>query len=241
MTAGNSARAQAARLAARHRARTIKTAIGAGAAGAATVGMLTSSLTGALLAGAATAIVGAATARTRPTQASAWSKGAEGEEATAALLDPLRLRGWTVLHDRAIPGTRANLDHLLISPTGAVVVVDSKRWRRNWTVTTTPDGRLMCGPRPQDRDTASLAFEAGRVAQALCVPIHRIIAVHGARVPASPLRLPHPSGPITVTAAQTLPALLHGLPTRHTIHPQLIAQRAEAAFPPYNPHTNQRR
>lgn len=234
MTAGGSARAMAARLAARHRARTIKTTISAGAAGAAAVGLLTSSLTGALLGGAVTAILGAATARTRPTHAGAWSKGAEGEEATAAILTPLALPGWTVLHDRAIPGTRANLDHLVVSPTGAVVVIDSKRWRRDWAVTATPDGRLMCGPRPQDRDVASIAFEANRVASTLRVPVHRIIAVHGAHIPAGPLRLRHPSGQITVTAAHALPALLRALPGGATTDPRLLAQRAELDFPPYN-------
>ena len=57
-----------------------------------------------------------------------WLRGSAGEQATAALLDRLPRHRWTVLHDRALPGTRANVDHVVIGPTG-VWVVDSKAYR----------------------------------------------------------------------------------------------------------------
>ena len=41
---------------------------------------------------------------------------------------PLRRRGWAVLHDLAIPGWPANIDHLAIGP-GGVPVIDSKHYR----------------------------------------------------------------------------------------------------------------
>jgi hypothetical protein len=40
----------------------------------------------------------------------AWRRGAAGERRTARLLAPLEREGWVVLHDLAIPGSRANLD-----------------------------------------------------------------------------------------------------------------------------------
>jgi hypothetical protein len=40
----------------------------------------------------------------------AWRRGATGERRTARLLAPLERRGWVVLHDLAIPGSRANID-----------------------------------------------------------------------------------------------------------------------------------
>ncbi|WP_406436587.1 NERD domain-containing protein [Streptomyces sp. NBC_01613] len=43
----------------------------------------------------------------RPTHSS-WAKGAAGEQATARLLARLGRRGYTVLHDRTVPGSRAN-------------------------------------------------------------------------------------------------------------------------------------
>jgi hypothetical protein len=40
----------------------------------------------------------------------AWRRGAAGERRTARLLGPLQRQGWAVLHDLAVPGSRANLD-----------------------------------------------------------------------------------------------------------------------------------
>jgi hypothetical protein len=48
----------------------------------------------------------------------AWRRGAAGERRTARLLGPLERQGWAVLHDLAVPGSRANLDHLAIGPGG---------------------------------------------------------------------------------------------------------------------------
>jgi hypothetical protein len=51
-----------------------------------------------------------------------------GERRTARLLGPLKQHGWAILHDLAVPGSRANIDHLVIGP-GGVFVVDSKQYR----------------------------------------------------------------------------------------------------------------
>ena len=48
----------------------------------------------------------------------AWRCGAAGERRTARLLGPLERHGWAILHDLALPGSRANLDHLVIGPGG---------------------------------------------------------------------------------------------------------------------------
>lgn len=56
-----------------------------------------------------------------------WRRGAEGEERTAARLEALlHGRGVVLVHDRRIPGSRANIDHLAIGP-GGVTVIDTKR------------------------------------------------------------------------------------------------------------------
>lgn len=52
----------------------------------------------------------------------AWVTGAEGEERTASYLDPLAAEGFVVFHDRKIPMSRANVDHIVIGPTGVFVV-----------------------------------------------------------------------------------------------------------------------
>ena len=56
-----------------------------------------------------------------------WERGADGEVATAMVLQGLPT-GWVVLHDLHWPGRRfANIDHVVIGPPG-VFVVDSKNW-----------------------------------------------------------------------------------------------------------------
>lgn len=58
----------------------------------------------------------------------AWSTGAVGEEAVGRRLDQVASDRIRVLHDRRIPGTRANIDHLVVTG-DAVWVVDAKRYR----------------------------------------------------------------------------------------------------------------
>ncbi len=56
-----------------------------------------------------------------------WQIGAVGEERVGARLKKLEPFGVVTLNDRKIPGSRANIDHLVISPWG-VWVIDSKRY-----------------------------------------------------------------------------------------------------------------
>lgn len=63
-----------------------------------------------------------------PQSIKAWDKGADGEQHVGRILDRLasedKIR---VLHDRRVPGSRANIDHIAIAPTG-VWVIDSKNY-----------------------------------------------------------------------------------------------------------------
>jgi hypothetical protein len=62
-----------------------------------------------------------------PQTTKAWERGAVGEEKVGRVLDDLVGPDVQVLHDRRIPGSRANLDHLAIAP-GGVFVIDAKRY-----------------------------------------------------------------------------------------------------------------
>ncbi|HLY13318.1 MAG TPA: nuclease-related domain-containing protein [Candidatus Limnocylindrales bacterium] len=55
----------------------------------------------------------------------AWGDGARGEELLGQVL--AEMPGIVVLHDRRMPRTRANIDHIVIGPAG-VFVVDAKRY-----------------------------------------------------------------------------------------------------------------
>lgn len=58
----------------------------------------------------------------------AWAQGAVGEELLGASLDTLASDGMAILHDRRIPGSKANIDHIAITRRG-IWVVDAKRYK----------------------------------------------------------------------------------------------------------------
>jgi len=63
-----------------------------------------------------------------PQSTAAWAKGARGEELLGKRLDGLAEQGVRALHDRRIPPTKANIDHIAVSPAG-VFVIDAKRYK----------------------------------------------------------------------------------------------------------------
>jgi hypothetical protein len=63
-----------------------------------------------------------------PQSTRAWAQGAVGEERVGARLDALASSGVVALHDRRMPDSRANIDHLAVTSTGAWVI-DATRYR----------------------------------------------------------------------------------------------------------------
>ena len=63
-----------------------------------------------------------------PQSTQAWAIGATGEEVLAKRLDKLTSKGLYLLHDRRIPGSKANIDHLAVGPAG-VFVIDAKLYQ----------------------------------------------------------------------------------------------------------------
>ena len=57
-----------------------------------------------------------------------WAQGAIGEERLGARLDAASSDSLAVLHDRRIPGSKANIDHIAVTP-GGVWVIDAKRYK----------------------------------------------------------------------------------------------------------------
>lgn len=56
-----------------------------------------------------------------------WSTGADGEARVGAQLDSIASDSIRVLHDRRIRGSKANIDHLAVTPAG-VWVIDTKKY-----------------------------------------------------------------------------------------------------------------
>jgi hypothetical protein len=122
--------------------------------------------------------------RFRPTgDTLAWRRGAQGERRTARVLAPLERQGYQLFHDLAIPGSAANVDHLVVGPTG-VFVIDSKRYRGHLHYSA---GRLWHGRRALDRTLATLWWEATQVAETLGLGpdlhVYPVLCIHVARLP----------------------------------------------------------
>lgn len=60
-----------------------------------------------------------------PQSTRAWARGSQGEQELAQTL--AELEGVRVLNDRRVPGTRGNIDHIVVAAAG-VFVVDAKRY-----------------------------------------------------------------------------------------------------------------
>jgi hypothetical protein len=168
--------------------------------------------------------------RFRPSpDASAWQRGAAGERRSARLLDPLARHGWVVLHDLALPGSQANLDHLVIGP-GGVFVIDSKQYRGRLQLD--PSGRLWHGRHPLAPTLRAADFEADQAARVLPDPgvaVVPIVAVHGVPVPWGKVV----TDGVPVVAARRLPSMLRALPA--VLGPERVAWLADQARVRFHP------
>jgi hypothetical protein len=132
------------------------------------------------LAGLAVAALVGWRLRFRPSeQARSWRRGAHGERRTARLLDRLTRDGHMVFHDLAVPGSDANLDHLVIGPTG-VFVIDSKQWTGQ--VYQTTDGLAWHNHYRLDRTLDTVRWEAETVSRLLGTRATALVCVHSAQV-----------------------------------------------------------
>ena len=112
-----------------------------------------------------------------PQHESRWARGAGGEELVEQALTKRR-PDLPVLHDRRILGSRANIDHIAIAPSG-VWVIDTKRYKGALRVTKPWFGKptLRVAGRDQTKLVDGLAKQVERVAAAMAdlgleAPLH---------------------------------------------------------------------
>ncbi|WP_182884020.1 nuclease-related domain-containing protein [Microbispora sp. H10949] len=164
-----------------------------------------------------------------------WRRGALGERRTARRLRLLSTLGYAVLHDRRLPHGRANVDHLVIGPTG-VFVLDSKQWRPDAHVRRARGG-VRRGRVFTDADTRALIYEARAVSRALTaaygarVEAVPILAVHGPHVPRKGITLS--SGTHVLRPSLLATWILRYGPRLDRDEVTRLQQAAERAFPPY--------
>jgi hypothetical protein len=119
-----------------------------------------------------------------PQSTRAWAVGSNGESLLGKQLNGLRDDGIAVLHDRRIPGSRANIDHIAISPSG-VFVVDAKNYTGRVRLVDrggffAHDYRLYVGSRDRTKlvaglDAQTAAARAALGADGADVPIWRAL------------------------------------------------------------------
>ena len=107
-----------------------------------------------------------------PQSTQAWRKGGVGEQKVGARFSKV---GDTViaLHDRCVPGSRANIDHIVIGPSG-VFVVDTKRYagakialRRSGGFLSPYREQLVVGGRDQAKMVEAMEWQVSAVRTAL--------------------------------------------------------------------------
>ena len=106
-----------------------------------------------------------------PQSTKAWAKGSEGERKLAAhLLQTVGDRA-VMLHDRRIPGSRANIDHLIVAAS-AIWIVDAKSYKgkveqRDVGGWLKKDSRLYVNGRDQTKLVGGLAKQIDAVLAAI--------------------------------------------------------------------------
>lgn len=129
-----------------------------------------------------------------PQRVQAWEKGARGEEAIGTFLDQQAAAGgYRTLHDRRIPGTKANIDHIVIAPSG-VYVIDAKNYRGMVTIErqggwlSKESATLRVGSRNCTSLVAGVQWQVGVVRNALAaqfseIPVRGMLAFYAAEWP----------------------------------------------------------
>ncbi|KOU43266.1 nuclease-related domain-containing protein [Streptomyces sp. WM6378] len=141
---------------------------------------------------------------------STWATGAAGERRTRWILAPLVWCGlgrWAVLHDRQVPRSRANLDHIVLGACGPVYV-DTKTWKSKKSKVHLRSGKLWYGNHSQKDSLDTVLWEASRVAEVLGHHVQAVVAVHYAPVPPGGLI----SQGVTIIQSSELRRFLRALP-----------------------------
>jgi hypothetical protein len=178
------------------------------------------------LAGLAAAVLVGWRLRFRPSeQARTWRRGGQGERRTARLLDRLTRDGYVVFHDLAVPGSDANLDHLVIGRSG-VFVIDTKQWTGQ--VRQGADGLVWHNHYRLDRTLEMVRWEAERVGRLLGTRAAALLCVHGAHIEGDGLD----TQGVAIVPAQLLRSALGNDPVLSDADVELLATAARRRLRP---------
>lgn len=111
----------------------------------------------------------------------AWATGAQGERRVAESLELAAAEGVIALHDRKVPGSKANIDHIAVGPTG-VYVIDAKKYSgkletRDVGGLFRTDQRLFIAGRDRTKLVLAMEWQVAAVAKVVgdATPVHAIL------------------------------------------------------------------
>ncbi|MEU8265890.1 nuclease-related domain-containing protein [Sphaerisporangium sp. NPDC049002] len=114
-------------------------------------------------------------ARTASTVAP-WRRASAAERRTEAQLRKLERNGYLTLHARAIPDSDAQIDHLVVGPTG-VYAVDSEKWDKRLPVRVQSHRKLFHGPFNQKPRLDEARWEASQASELITRELGREVSV----------------------------------------------------------------
>ena len=133
-----------------------------------------------------------------PQTTTAWAKGAHGEVRVGEILGKRLAEDAVLLHDRKVPKTRGNIDHLAIASSG-VWIIDAKKYagkveKRDVGGFFKTDLRLYVGGRDRTKSVDGLQWQVDAVRAVLdddAIPVHPALSFVDAQWPifAKPLQL----------------------------------------------------
>ncbi|PZG19607.1 nuclease-related domain-containing protein [Nonomuraea aridisoli] len=118
----------------------------------------------------------------------AWRRTSVAERRTEGQLRKLERNGYRTLHARAIPGSEAQIDHLVVGPTG-VYAVDSEKWDRRLPVRVQMGKKLFHGPFDKKERLTEARWEATQAGELITkafgreVTVVPSLAIYGPPVP----------------------------------------------------------
>lgn len=172
-----------------------------------------------------------------PQSTKAWDTGSRGERALGRFLETLHDgNSIVVLHDRRIPGTRANIDHVVVAPSG-IFVIDAKNYtgkvqrvdRGGWF---SIEWRLIVGRRDCTKLVHGMTKQAAAIEAAVGDPA---IAVHPAicfvAAEWSLLARPFEIAGVWIGWPTALAEWIQSAGPIRPEHARMIAERLAAALP----------
>ncbi|HEY2277076.1 MAG TPA: NERD domain-containing protein [Streptosporangiaceae bacterium] len=110
------------------------------------------------------------------------------EKRTQRQLARMERSGYRALHSRPIPGSREQIDHFVVGPTGAYAI-DSEAWDKNLPIRTRNGRQLYHGPFSKKDRLEHARWEAAQASERLTaelghtVYVRPVLAVYGPGVP----------------------------------------------------------